>query len=589
MTIPRSHMVLVLAAVFLVGCAGSPSKPPLASTAQITILTSVDPIEGSPSSDQGSFARSTLYSLLVAELAGHQGLPEVTLLHYLQEAKNTEDLGIIKRAVNIADYLDDDSSLLQATLLWAKVAPDDPEPFSIASNVLIRLERFEEAKPFLRRTLEFGGLDGVDVINTLVRHAGTMQATDRQAYLTLFNELLETAPDNVYYLFVKASLLTHNKQYEAALAASQKALISDPKYVHAVILVAELQDKLGHLDAAVSHLEDYLPEIERRRYRNHKEFRLLYTRLLMKKRQFKQADKQAEIIALKNRHDENILYYLGVLMLDYGRLESSERYFNLLPDLTGLTGELRYYFGRIAQLRGHRQQALDYFATVDDPRYLVASFNEVSNLLDQATDHTQLSSIFVQVRGEHPNYAPLLYGIESHWLVKHALSDSALTLLNEALVHYPDDVRLLHNRAMLWEKLNDPLKMEMDLRKLLKVHPNNLSPLDTLGYRLTDQPQSHNEAAGIFRSALETRPNDPAILDNMGWVLHNLGDLEGALYYLKKAYDIYPEPEIAAHLGTVYWKLGQTHLALKIWDKSLKEHPNRHFLNKFLAIADDNF
>lgn len=408
MALPQQILVLMLASILSAGCAKSPTKSDLATEAQISILTSIDPIAEFVWSDERSFETSTLYSLLVAEIAGQRGLPEVTMHHYLQQASKTQDLGIIKQTVDMADYLNDDDSLLQATVLWALVEPDNPTPFSIATDKLIQQGRFREAKPLLKRTLELGGLDGIYTIHSLISLGNRMPPEDRQSYLALFDDLLQITPDNAYYLYAKASLLAHEGRYSEALETSQQAIQSDPKYSRAVLLEADLQDKLGHLDRALAHLQEHLGEIERRKYRNHKEFRLLYTRLLMKKHLFAEAEAQAEIVALKNRHDENILYYLGKLMLKYEHLDASAHYFSLLPDLTGLTGELRYYLGRISQLRGNQQQALEYFASVDDSRYLLSSFNEISKILDLAEDQPRLSTIFAEIRGKFPSYAPLL-------------------------------------------------------------------------------------------------------------------------------------------------------------------------------------
>lgn len=173
-------------------------------------------------------------------------------------------------------------------------------------------------------------------------------------------------------------------------------------------------------------------------------------------------------------------------------------------------------------------------------------------------------------------------------MVKQELNNPALLLLNEALVRYPDDVRLLYNRATLWAKLDELLKMETDLRRLLNMQPGNSYALIPLLDSITNQTQDDNQADDpVAREAF--KPEDPATLDSVGWALHNSGELETALNYLKKAYAMLPDPEIAAHLGTVYWKLGKTHLAKQVWANSLKKHPSYDLLNKLSAITDDNF
>jgi tetratricopeptide (TPR) repeat protein len=57
----------------------------------------------------------------------------------------------------------------------------------------------------------------------------------------------------------------------------------------------------------------------------------------------------------------------------------------------------------------------------------------------------------------------------------------------------------------------------------------------------------------------------------MGWVLYRLGELDAAVEYLQQAYDKAPQAEIAAHLGEVYWELGQEQRARDIWSEAISE------------------
>ena len=52
-------------------------------------------------------------------------------------------------------------------------------------------------------------------------------------------------------------------------------------------------------------------------------------------------------------------------------------------------------------------------------------------------------------------------------------------------------------------------------------------------------------------------PDDPFIMDSMGWVQYRMGNLDAAETQLRKAYALRSDPEIAVHLGEVLWKQGQ--------------------------------
>ena len=75
-------------------------------------------------------------------------------------------------------------------------------------------------------------------------------------------------------------------------------------------------------------------------------------------------------------------------------------------------------------------------------------------------------------------------------------------------------------------------------------------------------------------------PEDPAIIDSMGWVQYRLGHLEKARDYLRKALSLANDPEIAAHLGEVLWKLNDRQGAIEIWESYLKQFPEHDGLRK---------
>jgi Flp pilus assembly protein TadD len=64
----------------------------------------------------------------------------------------------------------------------------------------------------------------------------------------------------------------------------------------------------------------------------------------------------------------------------------------------------------------------------------------------------------------------------------------------------------------------------------------------------------------------------------MGWVLYRQGDLEGALSHLERAHAQRPDPEIAAHIGEILWKLGRKDDARRTFQDALKRNPGNDVL-----------
>jgi tetratricopeptide (TPR) repeat protein len=77
-------------------------------------------------------------------------------------------------------------------------------------------------------------------------------------------------------------------------------------------------------------------------------------------------------------------------------------------------------------------------------------------------------------------------------------------------------------------------------------------------------------------------PEDPFIMDSLGWVEFRLGKLQEALAILKRAYSLKPDADIAAHLGEVMFQLGQKEEALKLWKSALEKSPGNDVLQETL-------
>ena len=109
--------------------------------------------------------------------------------------------------------------------------------------------------------------------------------------------------------------------------------------------------------------------------------------------------------------------------------------------------------------------------------------------------------------------------------------------------------------------------MEKILLNLIKQNPDDSSALNALGYSYADRNVSLTESMRLIQKAISISPNDPYILDSLGWVHFRLGNKEQAIQYLKQSFEQLPEAEVAAHLGEVFWSTGAIEEAEKIWRK----------------------
>ena len=137
----------------------------------------------------------------------------------------------------------------------------------------------------------------------------------------------------------------------------------------------------------------------------------------------------------------------------------------------------------------------------------------------------------------------------------------------------PDDRTrwfLLYTRGICHERLGDWRTAEKDFRAALELRPEQPQVLNYLGYTLVEKQQNLDEALDMIERAVAARPDSGYIMDSLGWVLYRLGRYEEAVGHMERAAELEPiDPVVNDHLGDVYWAVGRYIEAEFQWKRAL--------------------
>ena len=143
--------------------------------------------------------------------------------------------------------------------------------------------------------------------------------------------------------------------------------------------------------------------------------------------------------------------------------------------------------------------------------------------------------------------------------------------LNLSMTQYDENNKNINNN----NKISKTLKADLSL---VTKKPDHVQALNALGYSMADANKNLNEAFDLIKAALTFAPQDPHIIDSMGWVYFRLGQLEMAEEWLEKAFNRQPDAEISAHYGEVLWHLSRKEDAIRIWKMGFNKEPNNAIL-----------
>ena len=560
----------LLSGVLLGGCAAVPAEDGMASKST--------PAE-SPEAGEGgsSFSRDTLYRLLVAEIAGRQGDPGLSLRNYLEVAKERADPEAAKRAVEIALSAGDTEGGLEAVRLWAELAPESREAEEVHAVFLIRAGALDEAVEVLRGVVDARDSDAPGqglprVSEILMREAEGSRSSariDRASALRVMAMLIAERRNDPDALFVFGHLLVRFGEFERAERAFERVLAIQPDNEHATVLLARIHQQRRDLPRALAVLERALgqkPESNT--------LLMTYARLLVDAQRFDEARMHFERLLEKDENNEDVRYALALLLFQLRDFDRAENEFRVLTRSIERRDGAWYYIGRVAESHGDYEGALTAYSKVVRGDNRLNAQVRVAVLLSEADRVDEARARLHALQGRNASEAMRLYSVEADILLHHSRFDEAMQVYDAALEEWPGDTNLLYARAMLAVELDDLAAAERDFGTVIERNPDHADALNALGYTLADRTDRIEEAYRLIKRAYELEPDSHYIVDSMGWVMFRMGRHEEALQLLRHAMELGSDPEVAAHLGEVLWVTGDREAAREVWGNALESTPD---------------
>jgi tetratricopeptide (TPR) repeat protein len=437
------------------------------------------------------------------------------------------------------------------------------------------------------------------------------------AATAVMRSLTETFPNTGAGHYALARLALRSGDFELALENAAAATESDPDWLDARLLYARSLLVAGRVDDSLAIGAELARQND-----DDVEVQLQYAELMLSAGRSTEAETLLNEILAAHPGLPEATRALAFLALSEERLEVAKQHFGELRGDERYRNEAFYYLGRIAETEREFQTATRSYARVTEGTHAVEAQIRTARIMHGELGDSEGAVRHLREFGDaNPRFASNMLVAQSELLLLMQRRDEALRLFDDALAQSPDDptVRAAHVRlfvllaqdasergrlddaeallgeglelydgdqslryslALLYEDQGKMRKAVTVLEDLVDSSPDDAALLNALGYLLTDQFDRHAEARGYIQKALAMDPDNPAIIDSMGWVLFKVGDYQGALGYLERAYRLEQDPEIAAHLVDVRWALGEHEQALELLRTTLEQNPDSRHLKE---------
>ncbi|MBX3661464.1 MAG: tetratricopeptide repeat protein [Burkholderiales bacterium] len=516
-------------------------------------------------------SESLLFKITLAEIAAQRGQPHVAVPAFLEAARETRDPRIARRATEIAWNARFLPAALEAATLWLQADPESRRARQTVIALLVNQSRLDDAQPHLEKWLagdpENLGQNFLQLYSLLSGHK------DKPAIQKLIGRLASGHAQVPEASLALAQAAWSADDAATALNASREALRLRPGWELAALFQAQALQR-DSVDEAVTFLGDFI-----KAHPGARDARLNYARLLVRAQRYPEARKQFEILLGEAPNNAEIAMAVATLSMQAKDYAAADIQLRRALEIGAKDPDMvRMYLGQVNEELKRDSEALKWYSSITHGAQFIPAQARYAGVLAR---QGRLEDARKHLRGVSPGDArqrTQLTLAEAGLLRDAGAYKEAFDFLGEALARSPDSPDLLYDHAMAAEKVDRLDVLEANLRRLITLQPDHAHAHNALGYTLADRNQRLPEARALIETAHKLAPNDPFILDSLGWVLYRLGENEAALGHLRRAYEMRPDGEIAAHLGEVLWALGRRDEAQKVWAEALRAQPKNEVL-----------
>ena len=520
---------------------------------------------------------------VAAERALAAGEYRLAAREYRKAALASTEPATLRAAADVSYEFGSNAHTRDILAHWQTVVPADPAPWLIRGELALRAADLDAATAAFNRHIELAVPPYSDREEAF-EHVGAALtgAGDQRLALAIAEAVARAYPDEWRAQRVVSQVAASREDLTRSLEAAELAFELAPDSFAAGMLQAQAIILGGDRSAGL----EFAAEIAATA--GSLDDRLDYARLLSSSDSVDEAVEIVDAVLEAAPDNADALQARAILDIRAGEVERAWERFSLLVAKPSHRHDALFFLANIAERGGRTEQARRIYAQIGEGPNAVIAQQRISALLFGAGDPDAALASLERYTRQHPEGGFALQLTRAQIYREVGRHDDAIALYDKLLAIRPESEGLKLSRAealIAADKLDAAIEQ---YRRSLDAHPDSALSLNALGYTLADRTEEFDEAYTLIGRALELEPDNPAIIDSMGWVEFKLGNLDAALMHLERAWEMIKDPEVAAHLGETLWRLGERDRAREIlkeaYDRNPDSLPLRRTLERLLEL-----
>ena len=525
-------------------------------------------------------AAQRVFQILAAEIAAQRGQIGTAAATWLALARETRDPKAAQRATELALTDRSGGRAIEAAEFWLELEPEAPMPTIALETLWLSNGQLQRAEPLITRQLALARKNEqlAERYGPLTRNL--LRAPDRTAAMALLDRVSVVDLDEPAARIARATLAHAAGNQGRAAAEIRSAAALRPGSEEVALTAATVlpvdapgrQEAIGLLKTFV----DARPKAPRARF--------ALARLYAIDGHLDAALAQLNRTLTDEPEDPSTLFAAAHLAAELKRPAEAEQLMRRWVDLPGEVGPERnpgwMFLARMAEDQGQPEQSLRWLEQINEGEEQLEALVHRAIVLGRLKRSGDGRTLLLGAVPKTPRDRVRIVQATAELLREDGRPAEAFDVVDAGLAAQPDEPQLLYDRAMLGERLGRLDRMESDLRRLIVLRPNHAHAYNALGYTFADRNIRLDEARTLIERAVQLAPEDPQILDSMGWVAFRQGNAEEALGWLQRAWAIRVDAEVGAHLGEVLWRLGRAEEAYTVWRQAIGRDPSNALLRE---------
>lgn len=516
--------------------------------------------------------QQVLTDSFIAEFALAQGNVPAALETYQQLVQDYNQPNLNERALKTALEYSDIDTALQISKKWVQGYPNDVPALFYLAHLSLKAGEYQTAIRTLDQIL---AIDDQADLEGILAGIYPENAEERQALFHTLQQL--NKKDNPSVLVMLAGLDAQNGDYQAALKKVDKALKRRPQMSSFIILKANLYFASKRPDLALAWLDkntttQKTPDVG-----------LYEVQYLVKNNQHKQALAKLQKMLLTWKNHEQLLFLAGVTSIDLKQAKLAEQYLSQLIHSHRYQDEANYYLAINAERQKQFDKANRYYLATDGNLYTVARKN-MAKLYQKQNRSDEMIRLLTQERVSHPHQASFLYQLQVQLLKQNNQIALANQLLDEAIQQMPENTELIYEQVLILDPLLEQEKIQQRLDELLIIEPQNPVFLNAYAYTLARQNRDLDTAKKYAEQALADAPDQPAILDTLGYIAFLQNDFIRAIQYFEQAFSLNPSLTTGTRYAQALYMHGDHQRFAHILAELSKKYPQDKEVNQLKQL-----